>query len=284
MDVEAAIRYPLNGEDGTRNVLIGGGLLLLGVLINFVAFLLLVVFVGALLFPLALIPQILVQGYLVRVLRSTVAGGTEPPAFDDPTDLGLDGLKLVAVATVYSIPVVVVAGVLTAVLVGVSVLGTDPEAVGAASGVALAVAAVGGVLAFVLLAAIFYLVPIGLCAMVHEGEVRAAFDLGRLRRVGTDRDYAVAWGIGAAVMTVGGGIGQMLFVLLVGFPIAFAAQVAGFRLFALGYAEALDLDGSGPGSATPSSDDRGDATATSARTAGAASTTSGAGGDPTTDG
>jgi hypothetical protein len=241
MDVEDAVRYPLAGEDAAVTLLIGGGLLLLATLINFVAAILLFLFVGALLFPLALVPQVLVQGYLVRVLRSTVDGGAEPPVFDEWVDLGVDGLRLVLVAVVYSFPLVVVGVLLTAVFVGASVAAGGSDA-GTASAVLILVTVVGGLLVLLLTLLVAYFAPVGLCAMVHENDVWAAFDVDRLRRVGLDRDYAVAWAIGAAVMVVGGTLAQMLFVLLVGFPIAFAAQVAGFRLFALGYVAALDLD------------------------------------------
>lgn len=254
MDVEAAVRYPLRGDDATRNLLIGGGLLLLGGIVSIVALLLSFLFIGIFLFPFALVPQVLVQGYLVRVLRSTVAGGSEPPAFDEWGDLAVDGVRFVVVSVVYSLPVVVVSVLLAVVLVGATTLGAGagPDQAGAAGVVVLLVGGVGGLLVVLLTLALLYLAPAGLCAMVQEDELSAAFDLDRLRRVGRDRDYAVAWGIGTAVMLVGNSVGQMLMVLLVGFPVVFGSQVAGFRLFALGYADALDLDRAGGGS----SDDR----------------------------
>lgn len=275
MDVEAAVRYPLDSDDAIRTILIGGGLLLLGGIVSIVALILSFLFIGIFLFPLAFVPQVLVQGYLVRVLRSTVRGEAEPPTFDEWGEIAVDGIKFIVVSVLYSLPVVVVGVLAGVVLFGVTVIGfgAAPDQAGATSIGVLLVTAVAGSLIAVLVLAVLYLVPAGLCAMVHEDDLVAAFDLERLRRVGRTRDYAVGWGVAAAVMLVGNAVGNTLTLLLVGFPILFASQVVGFRLFALGYVDALDLD---TGGSTPS-DTTGDAP--TPPSAGAVDTTGGSGDD-----
>jgi hypothetical protein len=245
--------YPTRGPDALKTMLIGGALLFAAVVINFVGSLLLIVLVGLLILPFALVPQILTQGYLVRVLDSTVDGGVDPPVWEEWADTFVDGLKLVLVAIVYAVPTVVLGVVTFAVLFATTSVGAGAggNAGNALAGVSVVLALVLGLAVLVLSLATFYLLPVGLCGMVHDGAVGGAFDLDRLRTVATSREYAVAWLAGAAVIVVGGGVAQFLAVLLVGFPLLFAAQVLGFRYFARGYADALGLDVAPPG-ATPS--------------------------------
>ena len=236
--------YPLRGDDALVTMLIGGGLALAAAAISIVGSVLTFVLIGFLLLPFAFVPQILVQGYLFRVLGTTLDGDAEPPVWEDWEDLFVDGLKLVAVVIAYTLPVVVVSGVLFVAVFVVSSVGAGAggDAGGALAGVGLVVGLVLGLLTVVLGLGVFYVLPIGLCGMAQDDALGGAFDLGRLREVGTSREYAVAWAVGAAVFVVGGGVAQFLFVLLVGFPLRFATQALGFRYFARGYADALGVD------------------------------------------
>jgi len=49
-----------------------------------------------------------VYGHYVRELRSVIAGGDEPPEFEDWGDLLADGVKLFVVTLVYVVPAVLV--------------------------------------------------------------------------------------------------------------------------------------------------------------------------------
>lgn len=120
--------------------------------------------------------------------------------------------------------------------------GVGGEGGGAVAGISALIALVLGLVVFALVLAAAYVLPIGVCGMVHDDALGGAFDVDRIREVATDRDYAVAWGAGAVTLLVGGGVAQFLALLLVGFPLLFAAQVLAFRLFARGYADALGLD------------------------------------------
>jgi hypothetical protein len=235
--------YPLRGPDALKIALIGGGLLFAAVLINLVGTLLSIIVIGLLILPFAFVPQLLTQGYLVRVLDSTLDGGAEPPAWAEWTDIFVDGLKLLVVVIVYFLPLVVLSVVFAVLFAGLSATaggGGDPG--GALAGVGAAVGLLFGLLVVVLSIAALYLAPIGLCGMAHDGDFGGAFDLSRLRAVGTSREYAVAWLVGGAILVVGGGVAQLLVFLLVGFPLVFVVQVLAFRIFARGYADALGLD------------------------------------------
>lgn len=260
--------YPLRGPDALKIALIGGGLLFAAVLINIVGTLLSIVLIGLLILPFAFVPQLLTQGYLVRVLDSTLDGEAEPPVWEDWTDIFVDGLKLIAVVLAYFVPVVVLAVVAAVVIAGLSATaGAAGEPGGALAGVGAAVGLLFGLLAVVLSLAALYVAPIGLCGMVHDDALSGAFDPDRLREVGTSREYAVAWLAGGAILVVGGGAAQLLVFLLVGFPLVFVVQVLSFRIFARGYADALglevapagadadaDADASDPASPTPAAD------------------------------
>ncbi|MEF8818140.1 MAG: DUF4013 domain-containing protein [Haloferacaceae archaeon] len=237
------IDYPSRGDDALKTMLIGGALLFAAVLINLVGSLLTIILIGFLLLPFAFIPQLLTQGYLVRVLDDTVEGGVEPPVWDDWVDVFVDGLKLFVVVLAYSLPLVVLSILFALLFAGLSVgAGAGGDAGNALAGVSAVLALVFGLVALVVGLAVAYLAPAGLCGMVHDDAIGGAFDLDRLREVGTSREYAVAWGAGALTLVVGGGVAQVLIFLLVGFPLLFAAQVLAFRFFARGYADALGLD------------------------------------------
>src|SRR6056297_2389992 len=101
--INDAINYPLEG-DQTSDILVVGGVLSIISGILAAIFLLLSVFtfgLGFILMPLAFIPSLGIMGYYVRVLESTVDGGSEPPAFDDIAGAFKDGLVATAIGVAY---------------------------------------------------------------------------------------------------------------------------------------------------------------------------------------
>jgi hypothetical protein len=250
------IDYPSRGDDAVKTMLIGGALVLAPSVLSFVAVLLIFTFilapVGLLLLPFALVPQLLTQGYLVRVLDDTLDGGVEPPQWRDWSGIAVDGLKFLAVSIAYSVPIFLGFLVVGAIaLAGTSIgAGIGGDGGGALAGLSVVLTLVLSLVFVVLALAVGYLLPVGVCAWVHDDSLGGAFDVDRIRAVATTREYAVAWGAGVLTLLVGGGVAQVLFFLLVGFPLLFAAQVLAFRFFARGYADALDLDVA-PTGATP---------------------------------
>ena len=53
-----------------------------------------------------IIPGIIAEGYVIRIIESTLEGSKELPEFTDLKKLLIDGLKYIVVGVVYGIPVI----------------------------------------------------------------------------------------------------------------------------------------------------------------------------------
>ena len=207
-----SLEYLRKSDDWVKTVLIGGFLTLVGVLV---------------------VPIFVVLGYLMRVLRATIAGDETPPAFDEWGEMTVDGLKAFVVAFVYgvvpSVVVLVFGGIgLVGVIVG---SGGDGPGVGAALGGLTAL--VGLLLGFALSLVAMYVVPAALANYAETDRVGAAFDIGELRPVLTSGAYATAWLIGFAVVFAAGIVTSVLNVVpflgvVVGAFVTFYALVAAY--------------------------------------------------------
>lgn len=254
------IDYPSRGDDAVKTILIGGALVLAPSVVSLVAVFLIVTFilapVGLLLLPFALVPQLLTQGYLVRVVDDTLDGRVEPPPWRDWSDIAVDGVKFLAVGITYLVPILLGFLVVGAVaLAGTSLgAGIGGEGGGVVAGLSAVLTLVLSLVFVGLTLAVGYVLPIGVCGWRHDDSLGGAFDVDRIRAVATTREYALAWGAGVLTLLVGGGVAQVLFFVLVGFPLLFAAQVLAFRFFARGYAGALNLDVAPPGASRPTAD------------------------------
>ena len=153
-----SLRYIQRREDWVKTVAIGG-------VLSFLSFL--------------LVPIVLVAGYYVRVLRSTMHGEEMPPAFDEWGDLATDGLKAVVIGFVYSLVPSVIGGVVFAIA-GVSFFG---GAANDSGGLALAgglIFLVGSLIVLVLGLAVAYVLPAALANFVERESLGAAIDDGSL--------------------------------------------------------------------------------------------------------
>lgn len=213
--IEGAFTYPTDRDDWIKTLLIGGVLTFLGFL---------------------LIPLFVVYGYLVRSIRDSVEGESEPPAFDDWGTLLVEGLQAWLIGLVYMLIPLVVA----AVTVGASIVAL---ATGGRVGTGVGLAGLfGGLALSAVLALVFgYVAVAAVVNFAHEGRFGAGFDLGRLRAVALDVDYAIAWVVSIVGFVVAGvvaGIPVIGFVL--GPFVAFYAAVVAARLWAGGYVDALE--------------------------------------------
>jgi hypothetical protein len=251
--IEASLRFPFRGDHAIVALLAGGGLLLAGALIYVLGVALSVVFVGVFLLPLTLVPRLLVDGYLVRLLRASAHDADGVPPFDDPVRLLTDGLKVFAINLGYGI-VVMVAGV--PLFVGVALaLGTTAEtASDAASSTAAplsgaeGVLLVGGGLLFVAVVfVVLYLRSLSIASFAVADDLSAAFSADRLKRAGSSRTFVVAWLAAIAVRVVGTFVGGLLLVLLVGFVVQFYTQEVVFGLYGRAFADAVGVEGNGDG-------------------------------------
>ncbi|WP_255149418.1 DUF4013 domain-containing protein [Halorarius halobius] len=229
------LAFPINGNDGVKNFLIGGILSLLGVLI---------------------IPAVFVQGYLVRVVAVAVDGGEEPPAFDEWGDLFVDGLKLIVLTIAYVlIPTVLLIGV--AAFVGVAALGAgagpgaEPSA-GLLTGLGL-VGLLGMFVAVVLLLVAAYLIPAAAANFARNDDLGAAFDLGTVTDAAFTADYLVAALLAFVVSLAVGIVSFILNLIIIGLLLvpflSFYTQVVTYYLMGRGFAEGLGISGTtGPSS------------------------------------
>lgn len=216
-----ALTFPREDDDWLETVLIGGVLSLLGVLI---------------------VPAILVNGYLLRVMTAAVEGEETPPRFEDWADLFVDGLLVWFVQLVYvGVPAFLLTLVVGSFLVVASVstsTGAPPEPGPAAGAGVLLALAILAILGIVLVLAAF-LLPAALANVARTGDVTAAFHLRTIAGAAFSADYVVALVLVVAVSIVLGSIGAALTVVVVGIFVLFYLQVVIYHLFGQGFASGL---------------------------------------------
>ena len=124
----------------------------------------------------ALLAFILIFGYEIRILRATLVGLSELPEFDDPMDMFVDGLKVVVVGIVYTIPLTIILGLLFLVLF--TALGgfTNFSPI---SGVSAVLMGIFIILVFLIVLLIYPFILMSLTNMVYnKSEIEAAFKFG----------------------------------------------------------------------------------------------------------
>jgi hypothetical protein len=198
-----ALGYPTRAPEGGRSV-IAGGLLLVSITICFG--------IGSLDTPYAyaavvgLFPWLLVRGYYVRVIRTTIGRSRPtPPRFDDVRRLLADGATAVGIAIIYLFPGAVILGP----LVGIQVFEADLSELLTAAGVTeAAVAVLIPVVGFVAVVALMsllgalYVLPVAVGRFAHSGEWRSAIELRTVIGGALTEDYAIAWGVSFVLQAV----------------------------------------------------------------------------------
>lgn len=235
--LEEGLSYPFKGDNSLGRNLIGGLLL---------AF-----------FWVFFIPLLAFFGYIVRVLRTTVEGQEEPPAFDDWGSMIVEGIQGVVVFFVYGIiPYVLLFGLV--MTLGVAGAATGGNADGILAGISLF-----GVLGFLVASIVVqYIVPAALTNFAREGRIGAAFDFDTIGDVILSSEYFVAWLLPIVVFIILYVIGLVLAITIVGALLLpwlyFYGFAVTYRMFGTAFAEALDLDGgtaatdpAGPGGVDP---------------------------------
>lgn len=198
-----ALTYPRRGDGWLKRIGIGGILYFLGFLV---------------------IPQVIVEGYLYRVLREAVHRNPDPPEWEGWAELLVDGIKMLIIQFLYVLAPVVV------FVLGGAMGAAGLDAVGTLFTV------VGAILSLV----VFYLVPAAVTNFARTGEFGDAFAIGTLGDIVLTRTYFVHVVLSVVVGIVLGIIGLFLMVFLVGLFVLFYAQVAIYYLWARGVARSLD--------------------------------------------
>jgi len=221
--LEDTLRYPMEDDEWTTTVLIGGVLSLLSFLV---------------------VPAILVYGYLVQAVRERADGATQPPAFEDWGDLLVDGVKAWVIGIVYMLVPLVVFGVTVGGSLVAMATGTR-----AGAGAGLAGLFGGLAISFVLSLVFGYVATAAIIHFACTGEFGAGFDFGTLRKLVLSPEYATPWLVSIALfiaanvvvnlLNVVPFIGSLVAVILSPFA-TFYMLIVATDLWAGGYNAALD--------------------------------------------
>jgi hypothetical protein len=133
------------------------------------------------LFSILIIPFFIMLGYALRVMRKSIEGETEPPAFDALGAMIVDGLRyLVAMIGYFLIPMILMGGGIMSVITS----GTSCDMMGdSASVIALLTGSGLFLLGVLLMIVISVIANMGIANMAHTGELGAAFRFGEILRI-----------------------------------------------------------------------------------------------------
>lgn len=176
MQTRTALRYPLEGANAEPAVVSG---FVLGFLVAGGGTL------GSVGLLLAVVPALLLLGFLGRIVERSLDGDRSIPGFQPVPGLLRRGLRLSVVVIVYAIPPILVAA-------GVSTVLADMSAEGVGRGGGYAFVAVSTTL--VLVWGVFgYVLPAAIISVVRSGAVRSMVAFGSIRSVIGREAYLVAW-------------------------------------------------------------------------------------------
>lgn len=125
-------------------------------------------------------------GYVFRIIKSSLAGISELPSFDDFVTMFIDGIKLAVVGFVYSIPAVILILIFAASIIISLILNPSSVPIGALIG-----AGVGIILAMLYMLIITPIIAIAVANMAYnDGEFGAAFRFSEI----LDNIGNIGWG------------------------------------------------------------------------------------------
>ncbi len=135
---------------------------------------------------------LLILGYILRIIKSSLTGVSEIPDFDSWPDMFIDGIKVLIVGIVYAIPAILITIISAAIALAssLSTLGSaglsDPSAViGLLMG-----AGIGGMIAFLYILIILPILAIAIANMAYNDSIGAAFRFSEiLNKIGS-----IGWG------------------------------------------------------------------------------------------
>lgn len=219
---QEAINYPRNSDSAIKNIAIGGLLLF---------------------FSFLFVPVLAVLGYVLRALRMVMDGQEELPEWDNWGEMIVDGLKVFAIAFLYSLVPVIIA------FVGLAASG----ALGAIAGDSAGIGAAVGLIAFVAFLAIFlvslalaYVLPAAVVAFAREDRIGAAFSPDELRPLLFSRTYATGWLVAFGIGLLSGIVIGLLNAIVIGVILApfvsFYANLAGIHAIGEAIREMPQID------------------------------------------
>lgn len=170
------------------------------------------------LFSFLIIPLFIVLGYFIRVLKASLAGLEDLPEFDEWVDMIVDGIKVLLVGIVYSLPAIVIMVVSMIAIWGslssitaIQSTGMSPTT---ALGMFTGIGFIGMIVAILYMLIITPILYIAIANMAYNEELGAAFRVseifGLISQIGwVDLIvwYVVVILIGFVVSFIGGIIG-----------------------------------------------------------------------------
>lgn len=216
---EEGIKFPLEGDDAVKRIVIGG---LLG------------------LFSFLIVPAFALAGYYIEVARAGVDEVPEPPAFTDWGDLIVKGIVGVVIMLAYA----VVPIVLVMLTTGVGFAGASQG--GTAGGILGGLGALGLIVALLALLVVYYAIPAAIVNYAIEDRLGAAFDVGAIKPVLLSGDYLVAWLVPFVLAFVLNIVAVILAITVIGLVLLpflqFYVYVAVMYMFGRAFAEASGLE------------------------------------------
>lgn len=219
---EEGIKFPLEGDEAVKRIVIGG---LLGI------------------FSFLIVPAFALIGYYVEVARAGVEEVPEPPAFTDWGDLIVKGI----VGTVIMIAYAIVPILLVMFTTGVGFAGASQD--GTAGGILGGLGALGLLVALLALLIVYYAIPAAIVNYAIEDRFGAAFDVNAIKPVLLSGDYLVAWLVPFVLVFVLNIVAVVLALTVVGHILLpflqFYVYVSVMYMFGRAFAEASGLETTG---------------------------------------
>jgi hypothetical protein len=196
-----------------------------------------------------IVPIFLVMGYTFRIIKATLAGVDELPEFDEIGDMFVDGLKIFVVGIIYSIPLMIVYGIMYFIGMGMMTTASymDYTAVSSAAfGLMTILYIVIAIVGFIV--SLFELMAIANMAY-YDGELGAAFRfseiLEHISRIGWGK-YIITLIVIWIIAAIGYFIGSLTMIILIGFillPLVIMPYIMMFMYRAIALLVASSLEG-----------------------------------------
>ena len=181
--VSDALRYPLS--DWTK-ILMLGIILVIASIASISRTLMADSVLISVLGIIGFIVGLLGYGYFFRIIKSSLAGISELPSFDDLVTMFIDGIKVAIVGLIYAIPAIILILIFAASIIISLISNPSAVAVGALIG-----AGIGIILAMLYMLVITPIIAIAVAHMAHnDGEFGAAFRFSEI----LDKIGNIGWG------------------------------------------------------------------------------------------
>ena len=181
--VSDALRYPLS--DWTK-ILMLGIILVIASIASISRTLMADSVLISVLGIIGFIVGLLGYGYFFRIIKSSLAGISELPSFDDLVTMFIDGIKVAIVGLIYAIPAIILILIFAASIIISLISNPSAVAVGALIG-----AGIGIILAMLYMLVITPIIAIAVAHMAHnDGEFGAAFRFSEI----LDKIGSIGWG------------------------------------------------------------------------------------------